>query len=66
MSQPPTPPATFLVRLRPAPGPDGIRALRAALKALWRRHGIRCISAVQEPAANARKAADHEQPRCFT
>ena len=34
----------FLVRLRPLPGVDAIRALRAALKTLLRRYGLRCES----------------------
>ena len=41
---PPRAPA-YTVRLRPEPGVDGIRALRAALKYLLRRHRLRCISA---------------------
>jgi hypothetical protein len=36
---------TYLVRLRPEPNVDPVRALRAALKHLLRRHGLRCISA---------------------
>jgi hypothetical protein len=34
----------FLVRLRALPGVDGVRALRAALKVLLRRFGLRCLS----------------------
>jgi hypothetical protein len=34
----------FTIRLRPLPGVDGIRALRAALKALLRRFGLQAIS----------------------
>jgi len=38
---------TFVIELRPEPGiDDPIRALRAALKNLLRRHGLRCVSAV--------------------
>ena len=37
---------TFILHFRPEPGVDPIRALRAALKELLRRHGLRCISAV--------------------
>jgi hypothetical protein len=36
---------TYLVRLRPEPGVDPIRALRRGLKSLLRQHGLRCISA---------------------
>jgi hypothetical protein len=42
---------TFVVRLAPAPGTDGVKVLRAVLKTLWRRHQIRCISAVEEGTA---------------
>ena len=35
----------FVVRLRAEQGIDGIRALRAVLKSLLRRHGLRCLSA---------------------
>jgi hypothetical protein len=34
----------FLVRLRVLLGVDGIRALRAALKTLLRRYGLKCLS----------------------
>ena len=33
----------FIVRLRPQPGVDGIRALRLALKVLLRRFGLKAI-----------------------
>jgi hypothetical protein len=46
-----TQPVTFVVRLAPAPGTDGVKVLRAVLKTLWRRHQIRCISAVEEGTA---------------
>jgi hypothetical protein len=36
--------STFVLRLQAAPGVDSIRALRQALKFLWRRFGLRCIS----------------------
>jgi hypothetical protein len=39
---------TYVVRLRAAPGRDSIRVLRAALKYLLRRHGLRCLSAREE------------------
>jgi hypothetical protein len=41
---------TFLVRLRALPGVDGVRALRAALKTLLRKYGLRCVSAEVEDA----------------
>jgi hypothetical protein len=37
-----------VLRLRPEPNIDPIRALRAVLKYLLRRHGFRCISAREE------------------
>jgi hypothetical protein len=37
----------FVLQLRPEPGVDAIRALRAALKRLLRDHGLRCISATE-------------------
>jgi len=39
----------FVVRLRAAPKVDAIRALRAALKVLSRRFGLRAISVKAEP-----------------
>jgi hypothetical protein len=36
----------FTLTFRPEPGVDAIKALRAALKELLRRHGLRCVSAV--------------------
>jgi hypothetical protein len=38
----------FVLRLRPEPGVDAIRALRWTLKALLRRHGLRCLSIEEE------------------
>ena len=35
----------YLLELRPEPGVDPIRALRALLKASLRRYGLRCIAA---------------------
>lgn len=37
-------PATFLIRVRPQPGVDPIRALRSLLKLLGRRFGLRAVS----------------------
>ena len=39
---------TYALRLRAEPGVDAIRALRAVLKILLRRHGLRCVSAYEE------------------
>jgi hypothetical protein len=41
----------FLVRLRALPGVDGVRALRAALKTLLRRFGLKALSVEVEPAS---------------
>jgi hypothetical protein len=38
----------FVLRLVPKPGVDGIKALRAVLKILLRRFGLRCISIKQD------------------
>ena len=35
----------YAIRLQARPGTDGIRALRAALKVLWRRYQLRCLDA---------------------
>jgi hypothetical protein len=35
----------FTIRLRPEPGVDGVKALRAVLKSLLHRHGLRCLEA---------------------
>jgi hypothetical protein len=39
---------TFVLRLRPEPRIDAIRALRAVLKCLLRRHGLRCVGLKEE------------------
>jgi len=44
----PTLPTTYILKLRPAPGSDGIRMLRLALKVLLRRFGLRCVSVERE------------------
>jgi hypothetical protein len=36
--------SVFVIRLRALPGVDGVRALKAALKTLLRRYGLRCLS----------------------
>jgi hypothetical protein len=42
-------PATvFVIKLQAGPGTDSIRALRALLKILLRRFGLRCLSAREE------------------
>jgi hypothetical protein len=39
----------FVLKLRPEPRvTDPVRALRAALKALLRRYGLRCLTAYEE------------------
>jgi len=35
----------YAIRLQARSGTDGIRTLRAALKVLWRRYQLRCLSA---------------------
>jgi hypothetical protein len=39
---------TYALRLRAEPGVDAVRALRAALKNMLRRYGLRCLSAHEE------------------
>ena len=43
---------TFLLKLQPLPNVDGIRAMRWVLKALLRKHGLRCVSIEQTTAPN--------------
>jgi hypothetical protein len=38
----------FVMKLRPLPGVDPIRALRWVLKGLLRQHGMRCIDLREE------------------
>jgi hypothetical protein len=40
---------SFTVTLRPEPGVDGHRALRALLKAAKRLHALTCIACQEEP-----------------
>jgi hypothetical protein len=39
---------TYALELRAEPGVDAVRALRAVLKNMLRRYGLRCISAYEE------------------
>jgi len=41
----------FVVRLTPLPGVDGIKALRAVLKILLRRFGLRALSVREDDGA---------------
>jgi hypothetical protein len=43
----------FVVRLK-ATNADGIRALKAFLKAAWRRHGLKALSVVEEKSESER------------
>lgn len=38
----------YILRLKPAPGTDHVKALRWLLKIAWRRLGLKCISVEQE------------------
>jgi hypothetical protein len=40
---------TFVLRLQPLPGIDGIRSLRLALKSLLRRFGLKALDVREEP-----------------
>jgi hypothetical protein len=42
------PPSEFVVRLRPLPGVDAIRALRQLLKVALRRFGLKCVSIAEQ------------------
>lgn len=46
----------FVLRLRAAPGVDPVRALRAALKVLLRRFGLKAIEVAEEPPAGHPRA----------
>jgi hypothetical protein len=51
----------FVVSLRPEPGVDGLRALRAALRTLLRRHGLRCVRITTAPGSDPLEHA-HASP----
>src|SRR6516165_785692 len=42
---------SFVVTFTPTPGTDGIKAVRALLKAALRRHGLRAVDVREPPAA---------------
>jgi hypothetical protein len=46
---------THVLRLRPAPGRDPIRSLRALLKFAWRQLGLRCLSAIEQETGGRRR-----------
>lgn len=47
----------FLVRLRALPGVDAVRTLRAALKTLLRKYGLKCLS-IEVETANPQEVED--------
>jgi hypothetical protein len=47
MTEPARP--TFVIKLQASAGVDAVWALRAVLKALLRRHGMRAVSVREEP-----------------
>jgi hypothetical protein len=46
---------TDVVKLRPLPGRDPIKALRWLLKSAVRQHGLRCVEAYEEGGCNERQ-----------
>jgi hypothetical protein len=50
---------TYIIRLKPRPGTDGIKTLRAALKLLGRRFGLRAIKIETEDEI---RASEHASP----
>ena len=55
---------SFVVTFTPTPGTDGIKAVRALLKAALRRHGLRAVDVREPPAAVRRRRQDeHKQER---
>jgi hypothetical protein len=50
----------YVVRLKPRPGVDGIRALRAGLKVLGRRFGLQALKVETAPHVGSDKSdLDH-------
>jgi hypothetical protein len=43
---------TFVLVLRPLPGVDGLRAIRALIKIALRKFGLRCVMLREEQANN--------------
>jgi hypothetical protein len=55
--------AHFVLELHSDRGAAGIHGLRSILKALLRRHGYRCLSAIEvQPVGKARKATGESSP----
>ena len=52
----------YVVRLQAGPDTDGIRALRAGLKALWRRYRLRCIDAREVRPRQTRTKGGTREP----
>jgi hypothetical protein len=47
----------YIIRLRALPGVDAVQALRAALKTLLRRYGLKCLS-IEVETTNPQEAED--------
>jgi hypothetical protein len=47
---------TFVLTLWAAPGVDAVRALRWALKFLWRRFGLRCVEVIEQREDGGRQS----------
>jgi hypothetical protein len=53
----------FVLKLRPEPQVvDPVKALRAALKALLRRHGLKCITAYEDSTNSAEGGIEPAEP----
>src|SRR5262245_14647167 len=61
MSERPSARPTFVLRLRPGPRIDGVRAMRGLLKAALRRFGLKCLEAREELAATAASRPDQRR-----
>jgi hypothetical protein len=55
--------STFTITLRSKPGDDGIRTLRAALKTLWRRFGLKAIGIEEEKPKLSRVGARRKRSK---
>jgi hypothetical protein len=53
---------TYLIRLQPRRGSDGIPAMRWLLKRAWRLFGLMCLELWKEPVADQPAAAWQEWP----
>jgi hypothetical protein len=56
-------PRRYVLTFRASPGADGLRAVKALLRAAWRQHRLKCIAVTCDPCDQNAKPAGADAGR---